>query len=353
MTEQDTAARFTIVGENIHTTRVVSRKSNRFTILDDGTECIRFRDAAGEARYLTVPQSFRETQAYQKGQIKHIMIAVQKGLSGDSAAQEEGIAYLHSEARRQIEAGAHFLDLNVDEISTSLDVQTAAMRWLVRTIQDVSPIPLSIDSSRTAILREGLRACNGRGGRPMLNSAALERLDTLDLAREFDADVIATASGIGAMPKDAEERLANVKQLLQHAGDIPREHIHVDPLVVPISVDSGNGRHFLDAVRAVRAHYGSTIHITGGLSNVSFGMPNRKLVNETFIVLAADAGIDGAIIDPVQSKIADVLAQDRTAEPFVLAQAMLIGEDDYSANYLKAFRSGRLNPAASVAAGHA
>jgi cobalamin-dependent methionine synthase I len=343
MAVQDELARFTIVGENIHTTRVVSRKSNRFTVLDDGTEGIRFRDAAGHTRYLTVPQSVRESQAYQQGQIKHIMIAVRKGLSGDSAAQEEGTAYLHSEARRQIEAGAHFLDLNVDETSTSLDVQTAAMRWLVQTVQEISPIPLSIDSSRTAVLREGLRAYDRRASRPMLNSAALERLDTLDLAREFDADVVATASGIGTMPKDADERVANVKQLLQHAAGIPREHIHVDPLVFPISVDSSYGRHYLDAVRAVRALYGSAIHITGGLSNVSFGMPNRKLVNETFIVLAVEAGIDGAIIDPVQSKLADVLAQDRTAEPFVLARAMLAGEDDYCANYLKAFRAGRLS----------
>ncbi len=343
MAVQDELARFTIVGENIHTTRSVSRKSNRVTVLEDGTEGIRFRDAAGHTRYLTVPESYREAQAYQRGQIKHIMIAVQKGLSSDSAAQEEGTAYLHSEARRQIDAGARFLDINVDEISTSLDEQMAAMRWLVQTVQEFSPISLSIDSSKTVILREGLRTYDRRAGRPMLNSAALERLDTLDLAREFDADVIASAAGVGTMPKDADERVANVKELLQHADDIPQERIHVDPLVMPISVDSSYGRHYLDAVRAVRALYGSAIHITGGLSNVSFGMPNRKLVNEAFIVLAVEAGIDGAITDPVQSNLADVLAQDRTAEPFVLARAMLEGEDDYCANYLKAFRAGRLS----------
>ena len=342
MAMQDELSQFTIVGENIHTTRSVSRKSNRFIVLEDGTEGIRFHDAAGHTRHLTVPQSFRASQAYQQGQIKHIMIAVRNGLSDDSAAQEEGTEYLHSEARRQIEAGAHFLDLNVDEISTSLDMQMAGMRWLVQTVQAVSPIPLSIDSSKSAILREGLRAYDRRAGRPMLNSASLERLDTLDLAREYDADIVASAAGIGTMPKDADERVANVKQLLQYADGIPQNHIHVDPLVMPISVDSAYGGHFLDAVRAVRALYGPVVHITGGLSNVSFGMPNRKLVNETFIVLAVEAGIDGAIIDPVQSRIADVLARDRAAEPFVLARAMLEGEDDYCVNYLKAFRAGRL-----------
>jgi cobalamin-dependent methionine synthase I len=343
MAVQNDLSRFTVVGENIHTTRAVSKKSPRFSVLDDGTEGIRFRDAAGNTRYLTVPESYRAAQAYQQGQIKHIMIAVQKGLSDDSAAQEEGTAYIHSEARRQIEAGAHFLDLNVDETSSVLDVQLAAMQWLVQTVQAVSPISLSIDSSKTVILREGLKAYDRRAGRPMLNSAALERLDTLDLAREYDADVIAGASGVGTIPKDTAERVANVKQLLQHAGGIPQDHIHVDPLVTPISVDSAYGRHYLDAVRAVREIYGSAIHITGGLSNVSFGMPNRKLVNEAFIVLAVEAGIDGAIIDPVQSKLADVLAQDRTAEPFMLARAMLEGEDEYCVAYLKAFRAGKLS----------
>ncbi len=343
MAAQYEVGQFTIVGENIHTTRSVSRKSARFAVLDDGTEGIRFRDAEGRTRHLTVPETFRETQAYQQGQIKHIMIAVQKGLWGDSAAQEEGTAYLRSEARRQIDAGARFLDLNVDEISAEPDQQMAAMRWLVQSVQGISPIPLSIDSSKTATLREGLLAYDRKAGRPMLNSAALERPDTLDLAREFDADVVASASGIGTMPKDTGERLANVKQLLERAGGIPRNHIHVDPLVLPISVDNMSGRQYLDAVRAVRTEYGSAIHITGGLSNVSFGMPNRKLVNETFIVLAVDAGIDGAIIDPVQSKLAEVLAQDRSAEPFELARAMLEGEDEYCVQYLKAFRAGRLS----------
>lgn len=334
---------FTIIGENIHTTRSVSRKSSRIAMLDDGTEGIRFRDRSGQMRYLGVPQSIRQSQAYERGQIKHIMIAVEKGLSNDSSAQEEGAAYLQSEAWRQIDAGASFLDVNVDEISTLLDVQLAAMRWLVQIVQAASPIPLSIDSSKTAILREGLRTYDGRAGRPMLNSASLERLDALDLAREYDAHVVASAAGVGTIPKDAEERAANVAQLLRYAAGISRDRLHIDPLVTPISVDSSYGLHYLDAVRSIRTTYGSELHVTGGLSNVSFGMPNRKLVNAAFILLAIEAGIDSAIIDPVQGKLADILAQDRSTEPFKLAQAMLEGEDEYCIRYLKAFRAGRLS----------
>ncbi|MBI2939919.1 MAG: dihydropteroate synthase [Chloroflexi bacterium] len=336
--------RFIIIGENIHATRIVLRKGNRVKVLDDGTEGVRFRDTAGKTRYLAVPPRFRETQAFQQGQIKHVMIAVQKGISSDSAEQEEGTEYLRAEARRQIEAGASFLDLNVDEVSTRLDVQQAAMRWLVGTIQEISPIPLSIDSSNTEILAEGLRTCDCCAGRPMINSATLERIETLDLARKFDAEIIATGAGRAGMPENTEQRVANVEELVgqARARGIALADIHVDPLVFPISVDSNHGRHYLDAVRTVRQTYGPEIHLTGGLSNVSFGIPNRKLVNETFIALAIDAGIDGAIMDPVQNRIDAVRSIDRTSEPYQLAAAMLLGEDEFCMNYLMAFRKGRL-----------
>ena len=336
--------RFTVVGENIHTTRVVQRQGSRVAVLPDGTEGVRFRDAAGKARVLTLPPQVRTTQAYQQGQIKHVMIAVQKGLSSDSAAQEEGAEYVRDQARRQIAAGAHFLDLNVDEISPRLEVQKAAMRWLVGVVQEVSPIPVSVDSSNSEIIATGLQTYDRRAGRPLLNSAALERLETLDMAKEYDAELIVTASGREGMPSDADERVANVEELMRHvaARGIPATDVHVDALVFPISVDPRYGCHYLDAVRAIRQAYGPEIRITGGLSNVSFGLPNRKLVNSVFIALAIEAGIDGAITDPVQNKLDEILALDRSSEPYQLARAMLLGEDEYCVNYLQAWRAGRL-----------
>jgi hypothetical protein len=342
MAEPAAPTRFTIVGENIHTTRIVLRKGNRVKVLDDGTEGVRFRDATGQTRYLTVPSEFRQSAAYQQGQIKHVMLAVQKGLSSDSADQEEGAEYVRAEARRQVEAGANYLDLNVDEVSADPDVQKAAMRWLVETVQELSPVPLSIDSSNTDTLRTGLSADRRKAGRPLVNSATLERLDTLDLVREFNCQAIVTASGYTGMPADEHERVANVTELLRHASGIPLSDVHVDPLVFPISVDSTSGRHYLEAVRMIRERYGPEIHITGGLSNVSFGIPNRRLVNETFFALALDAGIDGAIVDPVQNKLEDIRSLDRTSEPFQITSAMLNGEDEFCVGYLLAWREGRL-----------
>ena len=273
------------------------------------------------------------------------MIAVQKGLSEDSAAQEEGAAYLHSEARRQIEAGAHYLDLNVDETSTLLDVQIAAIRWLVGIVQEISPIPLSIDSSKTAILREGLNAYDRRAGRPMLTPRRSNGSTRWILAREFDAEVVAGASGIGTIPKDADERLER-RATACSMPKASREHIHVDPLVVPFRPTAPMaGTISTPCVPFAQSMDRPSIAHQGGLSNVSFGMPNRKLVNEAFILLAVEAGIDGAIIDPVQSTLADVLAQDQTAEPFVLARAILttVRINLCSSTWKKDLRAGKLN----------
>ena len=88
--------------------------------------------------------------------------------------------------------------------------------------------------------------------------------------------------------------------------------------------------------------YGDTIHLTGGLSNVSFGMPARKLLNDTFIDLCAEAGIDSGIIDPVASDLARVFAADRDSEGYRLAADMLLGRDPFGGEYVAAFRDGRL-----------
>ena len=120
------------------------------------------------------------------------------------------------------------------------------------------------------------------------------------------------------------------------------EDIFIDPLVFPISVDAEFGNHCLDAIRLLRQRYGNEIHITGGFSNVSFGLPSRRLINDVFINLAVDAGADSGIIDPVTSKMQDVLNIDRNSRPYQLAQEMLLGVDLYCKNFLRAYRKGEL-----------
>ena len=335
---------FTTIGENIHATRVVLRNGRRAKTLDDGSEVVPFKGDSGEDRLLTVPDWYKNTQPYELGQIKHFLIAVMKGIGDDPSEQEEGAAYVHYEVRRQVRAGADYLDLNVDEISPKLDVQFRGMRWLVNTVQSVSPLPLSVDSSNAEIIAEGLAVCDASVGRPIVNSVALERIETLDLVKEHGARVIITAAGASGMPSDDDERVENVAKVMEsvRGKGVALGDVFVDPLAFPISVDPTYGNHFFDAVRKLREAYGNEIHITGGLSNVSFGLPRRKLINDTFIYMALEAGIDSGIIDPLQSKMGAVFDMDTDLEPVKLAIDMLSGRDDFCMNYIQAFRDGKL-----------
>jgi 5-methyltetrahydrofolate--homocysteine methyltransferase len=146
------------------------------------------------------------------------------------------------------------------------------------------------------------------------------------------------------MPANADERVANARALVEAAtarGMGPGA-LHVDALVLPVAVDPEVGGFFLDAVRTLRASFGTGIHLTGGLSNVSYGLPARRLLNDVFIDLAAAAGADSGIIDPVANPLDRIATLDREARPYRLAADLLIGADPYGSAFLAAFRAGEL-----------
>ena len=335
---------FTIVGENIHATRVLLRNGRRVVTLDDGAEAVPFRGDDDEQRYLTIPEWYKSTQPYEQGQIKHFLISVMKGIGDDPKEREQGTAYIHREVKRQAAAGAQYLDINVDEVHYDLETQKRGMRWAVETVQEASPVPPSIDSSNSEIIAEGLAAYDGRAGRPLINSVALERLELLDMMAEHKARAIVMATSGTGMPEDDQERVQNTTTIVEHVTSrgLPLSDVFVDAVVFPISVDAQYGNHYFDAVKKIRDIFGTEVHIGMGLSNVSFGMPNRRLINQTFIHLALDAGVDAGIIDPVQTKLDAVFNLDTESEPVRLAADMLLGQDDFCTNYLMAYRDGRL-----------
>jgi 5-methyltetrahydrofolate--homocysteine methyltransferase len=212
-------------------------------------------------------------------------------------------------------------------------------------------VPVSIDSSDAAVLEAGIAASRRPAGRLLLNSASLERPEVLDVAARAECAVVLAASGLGGMPANAEERVANATAMIEQAlaRGIPAAHCYVDPLVLPVAVEPEAPVHVLEAARRLRVEYGDSIHLTGGLSNVSFGMPERRLLNDTFIDLAAAAGIDSGIIDPVASDLTRVFAADRDTEAYRLAADLLEGRDPFGGEYVTAFRAGRL--AETTAAG--
>lgn len=335
---------FTIIGENIHCTRVVKRAGVRGHVFDDGSEAVKYR-VGGDLRFVRVPEHFESTQPYQQGNLKHFMIAVWKGVNCTGADAAEGEAYIKYEVDRQTRAGATYLDLNVDELSHRLNEQIEAMKWLVRFVQSVSTVPPSIDSSNSEIIQAGLEEYDGSSGSPMVNSVALERLETLDLIAEHNAKCIISAASESGMPENSDERLENATRVVDAASDrgVAYEDMYIDPLFFPVSVDKAYGPHALEAISKLRERFGEDVHITGGMSNVSFGLPKRALVNEAFVRLAVEAGADSGIIDPIQVKIERAMRLDMQSPRVRFAIDLLQGRDDFAMNYITAYRSGDLD----------
>ena len=331
--------RFTIIGENIHTTRVVLR-SGKHVGSEGEDEWLAFADVDGVPRRLPVPDWHKETQEHASGRLKHVAIAIRTAMAEGTDA-DAARAYLRLLAQRQIVAGASYLDLNVDELSPRLAEQKAAIHWLVQLVQGWTEVPVSVDSSHAEIIAAGLAAVRP-GGRPMLNSASLERRSALDLAVAAEGPVVVTAAGASGMPSDADGRVRNASQMVEAALDagITLGDIFVDPLVFPISVDGAFGSHALDAIRLLRDRFGPEIHITGGMSNASFGIPGRRLLNDAFLRLAIGAGADSGIIDPVSTDLNQVMAIDLDSGGYAMARDAILGIDESCRAFLKAYRAG-------------
>ena len=335
-------APFLIIGENIHATRVLKRTGKHAVELPGGAVGIGF-DVGGELRVLPVHPALAAAHDFAKGRIQHVSSAIRWGLDGGEHA-ETAAAYIRVLAARQEAAGADWLDLNADEVSPDSDTRAQAMAWLVDTIEATAGVPVAIDSSDVAVLAAGVSASRRPKGPLLLNSASLERPEVLEIAAASTNAVVLAASGSSGLPSGVEDRVANALTIVELAlaHQIPGDFLYVDPLVLPVAAAPDAPAHVLEAARQLRAEYGADIHLTGGLSNVSFGMPGRRLMNDAFIDLAAEAGIDSGIIDPVASDLARVFSASRGTEVFRLAADVLEGRDLGGMEYVTAFREGRL-----------
>ncbi len=347
---------FTIIGENIHATRSFARQGKNVVTVD-GVEAVAFKDAVtGADRTCPICSPVATSAEFAKNKVKHIRNALLLGMGGDGAldakltgevseeAARAGRDYLIAAAIRQQRNGAHFLDVNVDEMSPDEGVRVRAMEWLVGLLEGAVGVPLSLDSSSLTVLEAGFRASTRPKGPLMLNSASAERPEALDLAAANGASVVLSAAGIGGLPSTVQGRMDNANAIYAQAlerGIVPAD-CHVDMLVLPVGVDAESGNNFLGAVRQFRAEHGPEVRLTGGLSNVSFGLPNRKLVNDVFLALAIDAGVDSGIVDPNVVSPGRVSAMDRDAKPFRMAADVLTGVDMFAMEYLTAYRAGEL-----------
>lgn len=336
---------FIAVGENIHCTRSYKVGGECVKAQGDGSYAITYM-VDGQAQYLPIPAHFMESEDWTKGKkVKHTAVAIWQGMYGDEAGKQAAVAYLHNMTRVQESHGASFLDLNVDEFSTDVEERIKAIQWAARIIQQVSSVPLSIDSSNLDILRAGLKACEPAKGKPMLNSLSLERIAAIEVAREYNAVVIAGATGETSMPSNVAERLENFEKLLPLLKDVgfSMSDIYLDPLIFPASVNAQNSKGAIDAIKALREKYGPDVHFAPGLSNVSYGLPNRKLLNLVFTYLCWQNGCDGGIVDPRHINEKVLQNVDTSSTGFELAKAFLEGKDEYGMNFIRAVRKGLIS----------
>ncbi len=247
-----------------------------------------------------------------------------------AAVAERNADYIIDDVKKQQEAGATYIDVNA---GARIGHEIKDMKWLLDTIQPIVTIPLTLDSPDPAVLEMAFKMVEKT---PMINSISLEK-ERFDAMMPFlyrkDCKVIALCMDDAGMPGSSDDIIGRADTLVKELNGIgiATENIYIDPLVQPISTDSNKGVMVLDAVRGIKARY-PQVHITGGLSNISYGLPQRHIINRTFVTLMMDAGMDSAIIDPLDKKI---MASIQTAD-------MLLGNDAFCMNFLKSVRSGAI-----------
>jgi 5-methyltetrahydrofolate--homocysteine methyltransferase len=244
-------------------------------------------------------------------------------------AQRDSDFIIHL-ATQQVESGSSWLDVNA---GTPPDQEPEDLIWLVKTVQEAVEVPLCLDSANPKALQAAMKEVKQT---PMINSISGEkaRLEgVLPIAAEYGCEVIALCMDDNGIPATSEERVAvihNVFEETRKAG-IPDEKMYVDPLVMTIATNTEAGRITFDTMRAIRTEFPEA-HISCGLSNVSFGLPMRSLINRAFLILALDAGMDTAIIDP----------NDSDLQSAMIAAELVLGRDRHCLRYTRAYRAGKL-----------
>ncbi|MGI6361724.1 MAG: methyltetrahydrofolate cobalamin methyltransferase [Bacillota bacterium] len=247
----------------------------------------------------------------------------------ESAVAASDAAVIQEIAQAQDKKGADYLDINC---GTFVNDEAARMQWLVETVQKVSKKPLCIDSPSARVLEKGLTAITH--GRPMINSITAEErrfAEILPLVLKYQAKVVALCMDDEGIPTTDKKRFAIAEKLITElmAAGLAADDIYLDPLVQPVATDALAGKAVLDTIYAIKKGY-PQVHCICGLSNISFGLPNRALLNRTFMVQTMTAGMDAYIANPTDDQLMGLL----------YAADTLLGNDDFCLKYLKAHRKG-------------
>jgi 5-methyltetrahydrofolate--homocysteine methyltransferase len=244
--------------------------------------------------------------------------------------EERNAAELIRLAQEQAQVGATYIDVNVGTGSGTREDEIEAMQWAVGVLTEAVEKPLCIDSADAAVLEAGLAAGNGYAS--MINSTKAEKrvLDAIvPLARRYNAALVALAMDETGIPKTVEKRLAACRRIAESCDSrgVPLERVYFDPLVIPVSTDGRQGLITLETLAAVKTAFPGAKTVLG-LSNVSYGLPARSVLNAAFLHMALYAGLDAAIMDPLNP----------TLMTAVRCGEALVGKDRHFRRYTRAHR---------------
>jgi cobalamin-dependent methionine synthase I len=241
--------------------------------------------------------------------------------------------FIQELARQQVEAGADYVDVNAGT-GRGIDQEISDLKWAIDVLREAVDAPLCLDSSDPQALASATAHYSGTA--MIINSvnAEAERLDPVGrVAAEHGAGLIALVMGEGGIPRTVEERIAAADLIMDHLKrlGIEQEQVYFDPLVLPISVDTDQGLVTLQTIEQIKSRYPSAKTVVG-LSNISYGLPQRGIVNRSFLLMAAAVGLDAAILDPTDARMMSM----------VRVSDMLTGKDPACKGFIKAHRRGML-----------
>jgi len=245
------------------------------------------------------------------------------------AVKARAAKFIKLEATKQANSGADFIDVNC---GTNINSEIEDLKWVAQVVQSEVNLPLCIDSPDPKAIEAVLAVHKGKA---FVNSITAEKQRAeaiLPLVKKYDCFVIGLAMGDNGVPVTAEERKEAAAQILKYADSfgINKEKLYIDAVVQPVATDFKQGNEFLKAIGMIKTSLG--LKTIAGLSNISFGLPKRSILNASFFAMAVCSGLDAAIVDIINPNIYATLRATHT----------LSGEDQFCQKYLSAFRKGRL-----------
>ena len=270
------------------------------------------------------------------------MIIIGEKLNGSIPSVAKAIAekdadLIRERARMQAEAGATFLDVCAS-VEEAVEVET--LKWMIDLVQEVTDTPICVDSPSARSCVAAIPFCKRPG---LMNSVSLEgdKIDTIfPVIADTDWECVALLCDNDGIPDSVERRMKIFFGIMEKAKQygIAPSRLHIDPLVVTLGTDQTALTVFADCCRRIKYEY-PEIHITSGLSNISFGLPVRKNINQAFMVLAMNAGMDSAIVDPTNKNMIGM----------IYATNALLERDEYCLQYIDKFGNKASEEAAQPA----